>query len=57
MKKLNANEAMKINGGAFFVDTLAAMGAIYGAYEACAWAAKTGYGWGTAIGKKIFGRR
>ena len=58
MKKLNTNEAMKINGGGVTVGAvLGAMGLIYGGIEACIWAAKTGYSWGTSIGKKIFGRR
>ena len=55
MKKITSISTLrKYNGGVGFVEVAGAMGLIYGAIEACSWAAKTGYGWGTAIGRKLF---
>ena len=57
MKNITHSESVRnINGGGGVTvgAVMGAMGLIYGAYEACSWAAKTGYSWGTAIGCKIF---
>ena len=57
MKNITHSESVRsINGGGSVTvgAVMGAMGLIYGAYEACSWAAKTGYSWGTAIGRKIF---
>lgn len=57
MKNITNSESVRsINGGGGVTvgAVMGAMGLIYGAYEACSWAAKTGYSWGTAIGRKIF---
>ena len=56
MKNITNSESIRnINGGGTKVSSVMdAMGVIYGAYEACVWVVKTGYRWGTAIGRWLF---
>lgn len=56
MKNITNNSELTrtVNGGSLGIDVLAAMGLIYGSYEACKWAWETGTWLGTKIGKALF---